>query len=109
MEVSGLARARRRRTFNVLNYGYYIRMISIFLNDLECSLNNVRYKQITETRSKKHFKNEQRSMNAAVKKRANTSGVGKINSLHPRVRKLNFPCNDDNVAFMQQVHSCICG
>ena len=28
-----------------------------------------------------------------------------INSLHPRVRKRNFPCNDDNVAFMQQVHS----
>ena len=28
-----------------------------------------------------------------------------INSLHPRVRKPNFPCNDDNVAFMQQVHS----
>ena len=27
------------------------------------------------------------------------------NSLHPRVRKRNFPCNDDNVAFMQQVHS----
>ena len=28
-----------------------------------------------------------------------------FNSLHPRVRKRNFPCNDDNVAFMQQVHS----
>ena len=30
---------------------------------------------------------------------------GEINSLHQRVRKRNFPCNDDNVAFMQQVHS----
>ena len=29
----------------------------------------------------------------------------RINSLYPRVRKRNFPCNDDNVAFMQQVHS----
>ena len=28
-----------------------------------------------------------------------------LHSLHPRVRKRNFPCNDDNVAFMQQVHS----
>ena len=28
-----------------------------------------------------------------------------INSLHPSVHKRNFPCNDDNVAFMQQVHS----
>ena len=31
------------------------------------------------TRPKKHFKNEQRSRDAAAKKRANTSGVGKIN------------------------------
>ena len=28
-----------------------------------------------------------------------------VNSLYPRVHKRNFPCNDDNVAFMQQVHS----
>ena len=35
-------------------------------------------KKITETRPKKHFKNEQRSRDAAAKKRANTSGVGKI-------------------------------
>ena len=28
-----------------------------------------------------------------------------INSLHRRVRKHNFPCNDNNVVFMQQVHS----
>ena len=32
------------------------------------------------TRPKKHFKNEQRSRDAAAKKRANTSGVGKINN-----------------------------
>ena len=37
-------------------------------------------KKITETRPKKHFKNEQRSRDAATKKRANTSGVGKINN-----------------------------
>ena len=30
------------------------------------------------TRPKKHFKNEQRSKDAAAKKRPNTSGVGKI-------------------------------
>ena len=29
-------------------------------------------------RTKTHFKNEQRSRDAAAKKRANTSGVGKI-------------------------------
>ena len=28
-----------------------------------------------------------------------------INSLQPRVRKCNFPCNDNNVVLMQQVHS----
>ena len=32
------------------------------------------------TRPKKHFKNEQRSRDVVVKKRANTSGVGKINN-----------------------------
>ena len=31
-------------------------------------------------RPKKHFKNEQRSRDAAAKKRANTSAVGKINN-----------------------------
>ena len=38
------------------------------------------FKKITETRPKKHFKNEQRSKDAAAKKRPNTSGVGKINT-----------------------------
>ena len=32
--------------------------------------------------SKKHFKNEQRSKDAAAKKRPNTSGVGKINNYY---------------------------
>ena len=32
------------------------------------------------TRPKKHFLNEQRSKDAAANKRANTSGVGKINN-----------------------------
>ena len=31
-------------------------------------------------RPKKHFKNEQRSKDAAANKRANTSGIGKINN-----------------------------
>ena len=34
------------------------------------------------TRPKKHFKNEQRSKDAAAKKRPNTSGVGKINNYY---------------------------
>ena len=53
-----------------------------FFNDLECSLRNacIYCKKITETRPKKHFKNEQRSGDAAAKKRANTSGVGEINN-----------------------------
>ena len=33
-------------------------------------------------RTKKHFKNEQRSKDAAAKKRANTSGVGKSNNYY---------------------------
>ena len=32
------------------------------------------------TRTKKHLQNEQRSRDAAAKKRANTSGVGKSNN-----------------------------
>ena len=39
-------------------------------------------KKITETRPKKHLKNEQRSKDAAAKKRPNTSGVGKINNYY---------------------------
>ena len=39
-------------------------------------------KKITETRPKKHFKNEQRSNDGAAKKRPNTSGVGKMNNYY---------------------------
>ena len=54
------------------------------MNDLECSMSNVAIycKKITETRPKKHFKNEQRSKDAAAQKRPNTSGVGKINNYY---------------------------
>ena len=54
------------------------------MNDLECSMSNVAIhcKKITETRPKKHLKNEQRSKDAAGKKRPNTSGVGKINNYY---------------------------
>ena len=57
-------------------------MISIFLNGLECSLSNVCYILYKNNinKNEKHFKNEQRSKDAAAKKRANTSGVGKINN-----------------------------
>ena len=33
-------------------------------------------------KTEKHFKNEQRSTDAAAKKRPNTSGVGKINNYY---------------------------
>ena len=36
----------------------------------------------TYTRPKKHLKNEQRSKDAAAKKRPDTSGVGKINNYY---------------------------
>ena len=55
------------------------------MNDLECSLSNVSYNynllyKNNINKKEKHFKNEQRSRDAASKKRANTSGVGKINN-----------------------------
>ena len=55
-------------------------MISIFWNDLECSLSNVCLYSVKNyiNKTEKHLKNEQRSRDAAAKKRANTSGVGKI-------------------------------
>ena len=38
--------------------------------------------KIANKNGKKHFKNEQISKDAAAKKRANTSGVGKINNYY---------------------------
>ena len=47
MEISGLARAAdARSTFlirDIIKFYYHIRVISIFLNDLECSLSNICY------------------------------------------------------------------
>ena len=64
--------------FGVLNYGYnysvnnfYIRGISIFLNDLEWSMSKVCYNYIVKNngnKTEKTFKNEQRSKDAAAKK-----------------------------------------
>ena len=42
----------------------------------------IRYYQLIYKRRKKHFLNEQRSKDAAAKKRPNTSGVGKINNYY---------------------------
>ena len=39
-------------------------------------------KNKNKKRPKKHLKNEQRSKDAAAKKRPNTSGVGKINNYY---------------------------
>ena len=46
----------------------YSQDLDFFFNDLECSLSKVCYilKKITKTRPKKHFKNEQRSRDAAA-------------------------------------------
>ena len=53
-------------------------MISNFLNDLQCALSNVCYILYKNNinKNEKHFKNENRSRDAAAIKRANTSGVG---------------------------------
>ena len=58
-----------RRKFDVLvDIINYIRVISI-LNDLKCSLSNVCYIAKNNINKKeKHFKNEQRSRDAAAKK-----------------------------------------
>ena len=60
---------------------FYIRGISIFLNDLERSMGNACYILLKNNGNKteKTFKNEQRSKDATAKKRPNTSGVWKIN------------------------------
>ena len=55
------------------------------MNDLECSMSNVCYNYIVKNngnKTEKTFKNEQRSKDAAAKKRPNTSGVGKINNYY---------------------------
>ena len=40
------------------------------------------YTAVNMYKTEKHFKNEQRSKDAAAKKRPNTSGVGKINNYY---------------------------
>ena len=57
-------------------------MISIFWNDLKYSLSNVCYLLYKNNinKNEKTFNNEQRSKDAAAKKRADTSGVGNINN-----------------------------
>ena len=58
------------------------------------------------------FTSQGTHLNCAIRAMLYTHSIGNqpqntmvvFNSLHPRVRKRNFPCNDDNVAFMQQVH-----
>ena len=54
------------------------------MNDLECSMSNVCYilKKNNRNKTEKTFKNEQKSKDAAAKKRPNTSGVGKINNYY---------------------------
>ena len=51
-------------------------------------------KKITETRPKKQLKNEQRSKDAAAKKRPNTSGVGKINNYYEDIYILPYNNTD---------------
>ena len=59
-----------------------INLLTIFYVKIMCTLlatvlvESILYRDKTE----KHLKNEQRSRDAAAKKRVNTSGVGKINN-----------------------------
>ena len=54
------------------------------MNDLEYCMSNVCYilQKNNGNKTEKTFKNEQRSKDAAAKKRPNTSGVGKINNYY---------------------------
>ena len=53
------------------------------MNDFECSMSNVCYILKNHgNKTEKTFKNEQRSKDAAAKKRPNTSGVGNINNYY---------------------------
>ena len=54
------------------------------MNDLEYCMSNVCYilYKNNGNKTEKTFKNEQRSKDAAAKKRPNTSGVGKINNYY---------------------------
>ena len=54
-------------------YGSHIYIL--YIDVVSSEVSNVK-------RTKKHFKNEQRSKDAAAKKRANTSGVGKSNNYY---------------------------
>ena len=86
MEVSGLVLARARAVdtsskflmIDIINYN--IIRGSQYLNDLEYSLGKVCYifHKNNINKNEKHLKNEQRNRDAAGKKRANTSGVGKV-------------------------------
>ena len=58
----------------------YIRVISIFLNDLEGSLSNVCYILCQKQDRKNILKMNKEVGMLLPKKRANTSGVGKINN-----------------------------
>ena len=73
-----------RSTFLIIDIINYIRVISIFERSrmfFEQCLLYIAQKE-HKTRTKKHFKNGQRSKDAAAKKRANTSGVGKSNNYY---------------------------
>ena len=66
----------------IINFPYSTCISSLFCSSIPTSLFIFKmfFRSIYNyIRPKKRLKNEQRSMDAAAKKRANTSGVGKIN------------------------------
>ena len=63
------------KTFSIQIFQYTIRQIPPRVCTLVLFI-------IIVIRPKKHFKNEQRSKDAAAKNRPNTSGVGKINNYY---------------------------
>ena len=74
-----------RSTFLIIDIINYIHVISIFEQSRMFSEQRLLYYILHKNninKNKKHFKNEQRSRDAAAKKRANTSGVGKSNNYY---------------------------
>ena len=57
-------------------------VLFLLLLVLLCIIKLISFVGIYITRPKQHLKNEQRSKDAAAKKRPNTSGVGKMNNYY---------------------------
>ena len=61
-------------------YGCYALYLADCVGVIVLPISHIIIASAYKERPKKHFKNEERSKDAAAKKRPNTSGVGKINN-----------------------------